>query len=537
MTPTEPDRPVPWWAGAVIYQVYPRSFADANGDGVGDLAGLLRRLDHLAGGDASLGVDAVWLSPVYPSPLADFGYDIADFMDVGPEYGTLADLDLLAEACHARGLRLLLDLVPCHTSVQHPWFIDARASRGSPRRDWYTWADPGPDGGPPNNWRAAFGGSAWELDPSTGQYYLHSFYPEQPDLNWRNPAVAEAIAAALRFWFARGVDGFRVDAIIHAMKDPLLRDNPPAGPPIAPFPPDPSGQDRIRTVDLPEVLEVVRTLRRVADEYPGRLLLGEAYLPVDRLARYLDSDDGFQRAFDFELSVIAWGADPFRRTIERAERFTPFGLEPTWALSNHDLVRHATRFGESRARLAALLLLSLRGTICLYAGEEIGMLDAPAAHGPTDDPTYDPTHDRAGRDAQRTPMQWDASPTGGFTDGQPWLPLVDPARRNVAGQSGDPGSLLNLYRRLIALRRSAAALRHGTLSVLDDLPPGLLGWTREAAGDRLLVIANMRDVVATVNLGGMGTRGEVLCGTGRRAGSVALRELRLGPREGLLLRR
>ncbi len=528
MTPTEPDRSAPWWAGAVIYQVYPRSFADANGDGVGDLAGLLQRLDHLAGGDASLGVDAVWLSPVFPSPLADYGYDIADFTDVAPEYGTLADLDRLVEACHARGLRLLLDLVPCHTSVQHKWFTEARSSRSSPKRDWYTWADPGPGGGPPNNWRAAFGGSAWELDPGTGQYYLHTFYAEQPDLNWRNPAVAEAIADVLRFWFARGVDGFRVDAIIHAMKDPLLRDNPPAGPPVPPFPPERTGQDPIWTVDLPEVLDVVRSLRRVADEYPGRLLLGEAYLPVDRLARYLDSGDGFQRAFDFELSVIGWGAEPFRRTIERAERFTPADLEPTWALSNHDLERHATRFEEPRARLAALLLLSLRGTICLYAGEEIGMVDAPAPLGPA--------HDRAGRDTQRTPMQWDASSTGGFTGGRPWLPLVDPARRNVAAQSGDPGSLLNLYRRLLALRRSSMALRHGALTVVADLPPGLLAWTREAAGDRLLLIANMGDGPATVDAARVAAHGEVLCGTAGREGSVALRELQLDPREGLLLR-
>jgi alpha-glucosidase len=528
VTPTEPDRPAPWWAGAVIYQVYPRSFGDANGDGIGDLPGLIERLDHLAGTDASLGVDAVWLSPIYPSPLADYGYDIADFTAVAPEYGTLADLDWLIEACHARGLRLLLDLVPCHTSVQHPWFVEARSSRASPRRDWYTWADPGPGGGPPNNWRASFGGSAWELDPGSGQYYLHTFYTEQPDLNWRNPAVAEAIREVLRFWFARGVDGFRVDAIIHGMKDPLLRDNPPAVAPVPPFPPERTGQDPIWTVDLPEVLDVVRSLRRVADEYPGRLLLGEAYLPVDRVARYLDPGNGFQRAFDFELSVIEWGADPFRRTIERAERFTPAGIEPTWALSNHDLARHATRFGEPRARLAALLLLSLRGTICLYAGEEIGMVDAPAMPGIA--------HDRAGRDAQRTPMQWDASTTGGFSAGRPWLPLVDPAQRNVAGQSGDPGSLLNLYRRLLALRRSSMALRHGALTVLADLPPGLLAWTRETAGDRLLLIANMGDAAATVNAASVAGQGEVLCGTGGREGSVALRELRLDPCEGLLLR-
>jgi alpha-glucosidase len=514
----------------VIYQVYPRSFADANGDGIGDLAGLMAHLDHLAGGKDSLGVDAVWLSPIYPSPLADFGYDISDFTGVAREYGTLADLDRLVEACHARGLRLLLDLVPCHTSNEHPWFVESRSSRASPRRDWYTWADPGRDGGPPNNWISSFGGSAWELDAASGQYYLHTFYPEQPDLNWRNPEVADAIAGVLRFWFERGVDGFRVDAIIHAIKDSQLRDNPPARAPIPPFPADPSGHDPVWTVDRPEVPDVIRVLRRVANEHPGRLLIGEAYLPVERLARYLGDGarDGFQRAFDFELSVIPWGAEPLRSTIERAERFTPPDVEPTWALSNHDLSRHATRFGEDRTRLAALLLLSLRGTICLYAGEEIGMVDGPESRTPL--------HDRFGRDRQRTPMQWDASPSGGFTAGDPWLPLVDPAARNVAGQSRDPGSLLNHYRRLLALRRTSTALRRGALSLVAGMPPDLLAWTRTSDGERILMIANMGDAPSSVDLSRIGSDGAVMAGTGSRQGLLPLGNLQLDPLEGLLVR-
>lgn len=530
MTPPANDPAVPWWTGGVIYQVYPRSFADANGDGIGDLAGVMAHLDHLAGTRDSLGVDAVWLSPIYPSPLADFGYDISDFTDVAPEFGTLADLDRLVEACHARGLRLLLDLVPCHTSIHHPWFVESRSSRSSAGRDWYTWADPAPGGGPPNNWISSFGGSAWELDPASGQYYLHTFYREQPDLNWRNPEVADAISGVLRFWFERGVDGFRVDAIIHAIKDSQLRDNPPAGGPIPPFPPDPSGHDPVFTVDRPEVPEVIRLLRRVANEYPGRLLIGEAYLPVERLARYLGdgAGDGFQRAFDFELSVIPWGAEPLRSTIERAERFTPPDVEPTWALSNHDLSRHATRFGEERSRLAALLLLSMRGTLCLYAGEEIGMVDGPEA--------ATSLHDRFGRDRQRTPMQWDASPTGGFTDGDPWLPLVDPEERNVADQSRDPGSLLSQYRRLLALRRGSAALRDGALSLVHDLPPDLLAWTRTADGERVLMVANLGDAPVTVDLSGIGSQADVVAGTGSRQGSQPLANLQLDPLEGLLLR-
>jgi alpha-glucosidase len=512
----------------VVYQVYPRSFADANGDGIGDLAGLIARLDHLAGTDGSLGVDAVWLSPIYPSPLADFGYDISDYTDVAAEFGTLADFDRLVDACHERGLRLMLDLVPCHTSIEHLWFVESRSSRSSARRDWYIWADPAPDGGPPNNWIALFGGSAWQLDPGTGQYYLHSFYPEQPDLNWRNPAVVEAMAGVIRFWFDRGVDGFRVDAITHAIKDPLLRDNPPAGPPVPPFPADRTGQEHLWDDDRPEMSEVVRALRRVADEYAERLLLAEAYLPVERLARYFGDGDGFQRAFDFELTLIEWEAVRWRRTIERAERFTPAGADPTWALSNHDLSRHATRFGEERARLAALLLLSMRGTICLYAGEEIGMVDGL-------DSEMEP-RDRFGRDRQRTPMQWDPSPRGGFTRGEPWLPLTDPAERNVADQARDDGSLLNLYRRLLRLRRASVALRLGRLDIVADLPAGVVGWTRTSGDERLLVIGNMAGAAVTVDLSGVADGAEVLVATGQHEGPLPLRELLLDASEGLVLR-
>jgi alpha-glucosidase len=528
VSPPADQPPVPWWAGAVIYQVYARSYADASGDGVGDLRGLLDHLDHLAGGEHALGVDAVWLSPIYPSPLADYGYDVADFTGVAAEYGTQADFDRLVAACHARGLRVMLDLVPCHTSVEHPWFVESRGSRGSARRDWYTWADPAPGGGPPNNWRAAFGGSAWELDPATGQYYLHSFYPEQPDLNWRNRAVVDAMAEVMRFWFERGVDGFRVDAITRAMKDPQLRDNPPAAPPVPPFPPDRTGQEHVWDDDRPEMGEVVASLRQVADEYPGRLLLAEAYLAVERLVRYFGEGRGFQRVFDFELSLIEWGAETLRRTIERAERFTPAGAEPTWAFSNHDLSRHATRFGERHSRLAALLLLSMRGTICLYAGEEIGMVDADAATVPL--------HDRFGRDRQRTPMQWDASPLGGFTTGAPWLHPVDPAARNVADQATDPGSLLNLYRRLLELRRSSPALRHGALELVDGLPPDAVAWIRTHDQERIAVVGNLGDAPLTIHLSGAGAAGEVLASTDRRHEPVQLGELRLEPSEGLVLR-
>ena len=459
----------PWWEGAVIYQVYPRSFADANGDGIGDLAGILGRLDHLRGTDASLGVDALWLSPIYPSPLHDFGYDVSDYMGVAPEFGTVADLERLAEACHARGLRLLMDLVPCHTSIEHPWFVEARSSRSNPKRDWYIWADAAPGGGPPSNWDAVFGGSSWEWDAASGQFYLHTFYPEQPDLNWRNPAVAEAMADVMRTWFGRGVDGFRVDAIFAAIKDDLLRDNPPErrrhhipGLGVAEGIKDP-----LWSMNRPEVHDVIRSLRRVADEFPGRVLVGETYLPVEEMVRYLGDGRGdeFHLAFDFELLLSPWEHQHLGLAIERGEALHPTGAWPTYAISNHDQPRHATRWGEHRTRAAAFLLLTLRSVAVLYAGEEIGMVDADPSILPS------PPFDRAGRDGVRTPMQWDASATGGFTSGTPWLPLVDPGTRNVAGQADDPASLLALYRRLIAARRASPALGRGSHRSLFGVGP------------------------------------------------------------------
>ena len=524
----------PWWRGAVIYQIYPRSFADSNADGIGDLPGILARLEHLKGGDASLDVDAIWLSPTFPSPQADYGYDVADYTGVDPIFGSLEDMDRLIEACHARGLRILLDLVACHTSEEHPWFAAARSSRSDPHRDWYIWADPAPGGGPPNNWTAVFGGSQWTLDEPSGQYYLHTFYPEQPQLNWRNRAVAEALHAAMRFWFERGVDGFRVDAIQVAAKDLQLRDNPPAGPrdPRFPVPSTDFGeQEHLWDVDRPEVHDVVRGLRRVADEY-GAVLVGELYAPVERLASYLGSGDAaeFQLAFNFELLLSAWKTDAFRLIIERAEALLPAGSWPTWAVSNHDQSRHVTRWGRERARLAAFLLLTLRGTAFLYAGEEIGMRDAEVSGAPA--------HDRAGRDAQRTPMQWDPSPRGGFTHGEPWLALVDAPETNVQAQRDDPGSLLSLYRRLIAVRRSSPALAVGEQRSIFGLGDDVIANVRQTDGERVLVVMNTGDGPATVALDRWGSIADVLVTTdgAGRDGSVEMRAVRLAALEGVVLR-
>ena len=538
MRPVESDRvndreaSARWWDGAVIYQVYPRSFADADGDGIGDLAGIRDRLDHLRGTDASLGVDAIWLSPIYPSPLHDFGYDISDYTDVATEYGTLADFDALVAAAHERGLRVLMDLVPCHTSIEHAWFVEARSSRDSPRRDWYIWADPRPGGGPPSNWAAVFGGSAWEWDERSGQYFLHTFYPEQPDLNWRNPAVAEAMAGVMRFWFERGVDGFRVDAIFAAIKDALLRDNPPdRRPHVIPGIGAQPGQDPLWSMNRPEVHDVVRHLRRVADEYPGRVLVGEAYVPVEELIGYLGGgrDDEFHLAFNFELLRSPWEHRHLTLAIERSEALHPPGAVPTYAISNHDNPRHALRWGPERARAAAFLLLSLRGVAVLYAGEEIGMVDAPPEILP------DPPFDRAGRDGCRTPMQWDATPGGGFTTGRPWLPLVDPATRNVADQAGDPRSLLSLYRVLIAVRRTSAALRAGGHRSFFGVAPEVLCWERETDGERVLVLVNTGGEARRCTLPHAEPSGEVLVATSERRGRVALSGLTLEPFEGLAL--
>ena len=518
----------------MIYQVYPRSFADSDGDGIGDLRGIRDRLDHLAGADGALGIDALWLSPIYPSPLHDFGYDISDYTDVAPEYGTIADLDDLIEACHARGIRLLLDLVPCHTSVDHPWFVESRSSRDNPRRDWYIWADPRPDGSAPSNWTAAFGGPSWEWEEATGQFYLHSFYPEQPDLNWRNPAVAEAMAEVMRFWFRRGVDGFRVDAIFAAIKDDRLRDNPPERRPGAiPGLSGDGGQDPLWSMNRPEVHDVIRHLRRVAAEFPGRVLVGEAYVAVEELATYLGrgADDEFHLAFDFELLLSPWRHLDLMLAIERGEALHPPGVWPTYAISNHDQPRHATRWGEHRTRAAAFVLLTLRGVTVLYAGEEIGMVDADPASLPT------PPFDRAGRDGCRTPMQWEASATGGFTSGTPWLPIVDAATRNVEAQRADAGSILNLYRRLIAARRESPALGRGEQRSLFGVGADVLAWIREHDGECVLVLLNVGDVARDCDLReARADAGTVVVATSNRAGTIALGGLALAPLEGLALR-
>jgi alpha-glucosidase len=482
----------PWWQSGVIYQIYPRSFQDSDGDGIGDLEGIERRLDYLE----ALGVDAIWISPIFPSPMADFGYDVADYCGIDPRFGTLADFDALLAAAHARGLKLLLDLVPIHTSDAHPWFAASRSSRNNPKRDWYLWHDPAPDGGPPNNWISDFGGPAWEWDAGTGQYYYHAFLKEQPDLNWRNPAVRAAMMDVLRFWFDRGVDGFRIDVLWHMVKAADFRDNP-LNPDYLPSMGEMHRVLQLNSTDQPEVHDIAAEMRAVADSYGRdggeRVLIGEIYLPIDRLMRYYGTDrPGVQLPFNFLLIDAPWHARSLAETIAGYEAALPPGGWPNWVLGNHDRPRSATKRGEAQARVAAMLLLTLRGTPTLYYGDELGMTDVAISP----DKVQDPRDLREpglglGRDPVRTPMPWDDGPHAGFTTGEPWLPLgLDWASRNVAAENCDPGSMLALHRALLGLRRACPALAIGDFALLDATGD-VLAYQRTWKEDRIIVALNL----------------------------------------------
>ena len=484
-----------WWRSGVIYQVYPRSFADADGDGHGDLQGVIDHLDHLAW----LGIDGLWLNPVMPSPNADWGYDVSDYTSVHPDFGDLATLDRLVSAAGDRGIRVILDLVPNHTSDRHPWFLDARGDRSSPMRDRYVWADPGSDGGPPNNWMSTFGGPAWTLDEPTGQYYLHNFLPEQPDLNWWNDDVADAFDDISRFWFDRGVAGFRIDVAHGIVKDRELRDNPPA---------DEYDPEDVRArgyraefnMHREEVHEVLRRWRKVADAYdPARLLFGETWvMDLASLMRfYGEGTDELDLALNVPFILAAPG-EPMRDIVERTEALLPPAAWPTWTGSNHDAGRFPTRWGgndERRIRAALVMLLTLRGTPVLYYGDEIGMPDVDVPHDRLRDPVGLRGWPREpGRDRSRTPMRWNGETTAGFTSigVEPWLPIGDVGRNNVTDQREDPDSVLHLCRDVIALRRERAELIDGAYTTLEA-PLGVWAWRR---GDETVVAVNHAETPA-----------------------------------------
>jgi glycosidase len=523
-----------WWRDGVIYQVYPRSYGDSNGDGVGDLEGIRERLDYLAW----LGVDGIWISPFFTSPMKDFGYDVSDYCDVDPLFGSLADFDRLLADAHARGIRVILDFVPNHSSDQHPWFLESRGSRSNAKRDWYVWRDPAPDGGPPNNWASHFGGSAWEWDAATGQYYLHSFLKEQPELNWRNAELERAMHGVLRFWLERGVDGFRIDVAHRLAKDPALRSNP-----LAEGRSDPGydAQIHLHDEDHPDLHAMYRRMRALVNEYDERVLIGEVFLmDPARVAPYYGAGDELHQGFNFSLLGGPWSGEHFKREATRFQSLVPPQGWPNQVLSSHDVHRHATRYaheelGEARMRVAAMLLLLLRGTPFLYYGEEIGMRCVYIHSEQLRDPVAFSLGPGATRDPERTPMQWDATPYAGFSSHEPWLPVhYDSTQRNVENQRDDAGSLLSFYRALIALRAAYPALSRGEQRTLDA-PHDVFAFERTLGGERFVVALNFRDEPASFSLG----RGIPLYGLhSRREAPLPcdLARVELGAAEGVVLR-
>jgi alpha-glucosidase len=492
-----------WWHDAVVYEIYIRSFADSDGDGVGDLEGIRTRLPYLA----DLGVDAVWITPFYPSPMHDHGYDVADYCDIDPQFGQLDDFDKLLVDAHALGLRIVVDIVPNHTSNEHPWFADAISGPESAKRDWYIFRDPAPAGGPPNNWVSVFGGPAWTLDEKSGQYYLHLFDSSQPDLNWRNPAVHDAFRDVLRFWFDRGVDGFRIDVAHGLYKDELLRDNVKPGKSVP-------GTEHLHSVgagnywDQPETLGVWREWRQVADGYDDRMFVGEVFLfDMERVSAYV-GPTLLHQSFNFLVAATAFEAGALRETVERSlSLFLREGTTPTWVLSNHDLVRHATRYGGGvagvrRARAATALLLALPGSPYLYQGEELGLEQSEVPPEARQDPIWHRTG-KPGRDGCRTPMPWTSDPGGyGFTSGSPWLPFDrQAATRNVEGEGADDTSTLAFYQSALATRRALAGRLSADVSWLDA-PDGHVALSRAMAdgSGALVVLVNCGERAGAVRL-------------------------------------
>lgn len=497
-----------WWRGCVIYQIYPRSFQDSNGDGVGDLPGITARLEHFTG----LGVDAIWLSPIFRSPMKDMGYDVSDYTDVDPLFGTLADFDALVERAHGLGVKVIIDQVLNHTSDQHPWFRESRMSRDNPKSDWYVWVDPQPDGAPPNNWISYFGGAAWAWESRRRQYYLHNFLSDQPDLNFHNPAVRAAVLETMRFWLERGVDGFRLDTVNFYFHDQELRSNPPRvredpRPAVNPV----EMQNELYSKNRPENIGFLRDMRALVDRYDERTLIGEVGETGDRaievMSEYTRGDDRLHMAYSFEMLSGAYTRRHFRNGVETFFRGAPDGW-PCWSLSNHDVPRHVTRWGGSArdadalARQCAALLLSLRGSACLYQGEELGLPEAELEFEElTDPPGIRFWPEYTGRDGARTPMPWDSeADAAGFSEVAPWLPIkAAHAARSVNAQENDPAAPLAFYRTMLAYRRGRPALREGMSPFFETAEP-VLAYLREADGDAVAAVFNLspepREVMA-----------------------------------------
>lgn len=493
-----------WWKDGVIYQIYPRSFADSNGDGIGDLPGIIDNLDYLA----DLGIDAIWLSPINPSPDADFGYDVADYKGIDPKYGTMADFEQLVSQAHSRGIRIIMDLVLNHTSEEHPWFIESRSSYENPKRDWYIWRE-NPQGKhlPPNNWQSIFGGRAWTFDPTTGQYYYHMFTPQQPDLNWRNPQVYHEMMDTFRFWLDRGVDGFRLDVFNQYFKDAQFRNNPTiVG--IRPF----DRQLHVYDTNQPEMMQAVADIRKLLDGYTERYVVGETFMGNSSTAAGYCGDGKFHAAFDFSLLKSPWNPESYLSAVQRQSEELAVDAWPNHVLNNHDNKRLATRIRagkkDDKLKVAAAMLLTLRGTPFLYYGEEIGMRDIHVRRSEIHDPVgkrYWPIP--VGRDGCRSPMQWNDQIKGGFTTGNPWLKMhPNSIHRNVETQRKDPNSLWNFYRALLHLRREHPALQHGVFIPLHHNPQRVLAFLRQDGENSILVALNFARGRSKLALGGEITR-------------------------------
>jgi len=520
-----------WWMKGIIYEVYPRSFQDSDGDGIGDLLGIRRRLKYFG----ELGIDAIWIAPIFISPMADFGYDVSDYCGVDPIFGSLEEFDRLLQEAHSLGLRIILDFVPNHTSDQHPWFLQSRSSKTGPKRDWYIWRD-GLGDGTPNNWVSQFGGPAWTFDENSRQYYLHSFLREQPDLNWRNRSVRDVTYDAMRFWLDRGVDGFRVDVLWLLIKDAEFRDNPP-NPNFRVGDPEINRFLNVRNGDQPEVHGIVSEMRSVIEEYADRVLIGEIYLPIERLVTYYGGGKGVQLPFNFQLINAPWTAPHISKLVEEYERALPVHGWPNWVLSNHDQPRIARRVGQAQARIAAMLILTLRGTPTLYYGDELALGDVPVPP----DKVKDPWELREpglglGRDRSRTPFQWDQSINAGFTTGDPWLPLDSNYRRcNVDVLRKDRESLFNLYKELIALRRQYQALVTGRFKTLLVKGEAFV-YSRTEGTQQILVALNFGDKIQNIDKATV-ANGEILVSTSYIRGPSTSRVTTLNPNEGLVILR
>lgn len=500
-----------WWRGGVIYQIYPRSFQDSNGDGVGDLRGILSRLEHVA----NLGVDAIWLSPIFTSPMADMGYDVSNYTDIDPLFGTLADFDALIEKAHGLGLKVIIDQVLSHTSDQHPWFKESRTSRTNPRADWYVWADPNEDGTPPNNWPSVFGGPAWEWNGTRKQYYLHNFLINQPDLNFHNPEVQHAVLDAMRFWLDRGVDGFRFDTVNYYFHDQQLRSNPPA--PVeeeTPLEVDPYGmQYHLYSKNRPENIEFLKHVRALLDEFPGTTTVGEvgdAHRPIEIMAAYTAGEDMLHMCYSFAMLGPQFSPQHFRSKIERFFAGAPDGW-PCWSFSNHDVERHVSRWEayavtpETLARLSIGLLLALRGSVCIYQGEELGLQQAELEYSElTDPPGLRFWPENKGRDGCRTPMPWNDGPNGGFSEVKPWLPVKQPhLNRNVELMDRDPNSISHFYRAILAYRKATPSLVDGEIA-FHQVPAPLLAFTRSGTGKSVLCVFNLSASAHSVTFDDLG---------------------------------